>query len=64
MNYREERAGGAIAGAVLLALSALDVLLGASSPGLVHFVVRGFSLGVFTARQARNVTAVASRPAS
>ena len=41
MIYREERTGGANAGALLLALSALDVLLGATSPGFVHFAVAG-----------------------
>jgi hypothetical protein len=40
--YREARTGGAIAGAVLLALPALEVLLGAATPGLVHFAVGGF----------------------
>jgi hypothetical protein len=39
---RQARTGGAIAGALLLALPALDVLLGAASPGLVHFAVASF----------------------
>ena len=39
---REASTGGAIAGALLLALPALDILLGAASPGLVHFAVGGF----------------------
>jgi hypothetical protein len=39
---QEAKTGGAIAGALLLALPALDVLFGASSPGLVHFAVAGF----------------------
>jgi hypothetical protein len=42
MTHREERTGGVIAGAVLLALSALDALLGAGSLGLVQLVVGGF----------------------
>ena len=40
--HREARAGGTIAGALLLALPALDVLLGAAMPALVNFVVAGF----------------------
>ena len=46
MTYREARTGGAIAGGLLLALPALDVLLGAASLGLVHFVVAGFGVAL------------------
>lgn len=46
MIDREARTGGAIAGALLLALPALDVLLGAASPGLVHFAVAGFGVAL------------------
>jgi hypothetical protein len=42
MIYREARTGGAIAGALLLALPALDLLLGATGPGFVHFAVAAF----------------------
>ena len=46
MIHREARTGGAIAGALLLALPALDVLLGAASPALVNFVVAGFGVAL------------------
>jgi hypothetical protein len=53
MNYQEARTGGAIAGALLLGLLALDVLPGAASPGLVHFTVAG--LGAALIALARNL---------
>jgi hypothetical protein len=46
MIHREARTGAAIAGALLLALPALDVLLGAGSPGLVNFAVGGFGVAL------------------
>jgi hypothetical protein len=45
------RTGGAIAGALLLAIPTLDVLLGAASPGVVHFVVAGFGAALIALSQ-------------
>lgn len=46
MNRGEARAGGVIAGALLLALPALDLLLGPASPGLVNFAVGAFGVAL------------------
>jgi hypothetical protein len=42
MTTRDARRGAAVAGAVLFAVPVLDVILGAGSPGLVHFLVGTF----------------------
>ena len=38
--------GAVIAGGLLLAIPVLDILLGAASPGFVHFVVGAFGAGL------------------
>jgi hypothetical protein len=47
-DLREARTGAAIAGALLLALPALDLSLGAASPGFVHFAVGGFGVALIS----------------
>jgi hypothetical protein len=42
MTHREARRGAAIAGGLLFAMPAMDVLLGTGSLGLVHFIVGSF----------------------
>ena len=51
MIHRGARAGGVIAGALLRALPALDVLLGAPSPGPVNFAVAGFGVALIALSQ-------------
>lgn len=46
MIYREARTGAAVAGALLLSLPALDVLIGTASLGFVHFAVGSFGLAL------------------
>jgi hypothetical protein len=49
--HPEARTGAAIAGALLLALPALDVLLGAAMPGLVNFAVAAFGVALIAFSQ-------------
>jgi hypothetical protein len=44
MTYRSARRGGAIAGALLLALPLIEVFFGFGQPGPVHYIVA--ALGV------------------
>jgi hypothetical protein len=53
MIQREARTGGAIAGGLLLAIPALDVVLGAGSLSLVHLAVAG--LGAALIALSRNL---------
>jgi hypothetical protein len=46
MTYREARRGGAIAGALLLAMPLVEVLYGMATPGPVHFVVGSLGLAL------------------
>ena len=47
----EARTGAAIAGGLLLALPALDLLLGGASPGFVHFAVGAFGAALIGLRR-------------
>jgi hypothetical protein len=46
MIHRQARTGAALAGALLIALPTLDVLLTAASPAPVKFVVGGFGVAL------------------